>query len=490
MRISIRLFVTLFIVSSSSSYATSATLPDNFDGLLLAQNTTPKPSNNVASSSPNTIYGPVRKNETLWQIARQHQFAGVTMSQLVMAIYLNNRSAFDEGDINRLKTGVKLKIPSTNSIVAKKHQQAYSEVVTHTSGSDTSVNDQEQKTIKPSLTQSTNSPVKKEVLEETSDQSNLQLVDIESTDIAVVKQELLPEQVQIGAVQIEEETKVAPIIEVPKKPRKRKPKKQEKPLFRYSYDVSIVNDDNIRRAQNEVDIRTDNILNLTLNAKAGKSLGRFSLLTYGGSISAEKFATFEELDNVSINANVRYRFAFASGFTSPIYFIGLKVGGIESDKVARDSTVFTVNLGLNKWITDTINMSLGLDYKQRESRSRVFDTVENRLFANLDINLSKTALLYSTYTYIVGDIVSSATPTLAIINASEVIEPDDAFGGISTNQFAYRLDSDTQVITLGYNQVLSAKMSLDFSYRFVKTESDGNIEYDRSIVRASLLGRF
>lgn len=487
MRIFIRLFVILFFILPSSSYATSDTLDDNFDGLVVAQNTTASTSTNVTSSTSYTIYGPVRKSENLWQIARKHQFEGVTMSQLVMVIYENNRSAFDENNINRLRTGVRLKIPSAKSISSSKHQQAYSEVVGHIAAYETDISAKKQTTVEANSAPTVEKITVNGALENVADQSDIQPVNIELTDIAVIKQELLLEQAQI-----EEEAQIAPApaFEAPKKPRKRKPKKQDNPLFRYSYDVSIAHDDNIRRAQNEVDIRADNILNLTLNAKAGKSLGRFSLLTYGGSISAEKFATFKELDNLSFNANVRYRFSFASGFTSPIYTIGFKVGGIASDKVARDSTVYSANLGLNKWITNSINMSLGLDHKQRESRSRVFDTVENRLFANFDISLSKKSLLYSTYTYIVGDIVSSATPTLAIINASEVIEPDDAFGGIRTNQFAYRLDSDTQVITLGYNQIISAKTSLDFSYRYVKTESEGNIEYDRSIFRASLLGRF
>ena len=272
--------------------------------------------------------------------------------------------------------------------------------------------------------------------------------------------------------------------------KKRSPKPLVKPLFRYSYDLSWAYDDNVRRAQNEVDIRDDSLLNLTINAKAGKSLSRYSRLNYGGRISVEKFSTFEELNNLNFDINVKYRFAYASGFTSPLYSIGFKAGGISSDKVARDSTVYSINSGVNKWLTNTINMSVGLVHKQRESRSRVFDTKENLIFGNLDINFSKSALIYTTYSYIAGDIVSSATPSLAIINAAEAIQPDDAFGGMTTNQFAYRLDSDTQVVTLGYNQAISAATSFDVSYRYVKTESEGSIEYDRSIFRISLLGRF
>ena len=55
---------------------------------------------------------------------------------------------------------------------------------------------------------------------------------------------------------------------------------------------------------------------------------------------------------------------------------------------------------------------------------------------------------------------------------------------------AYRLDGDTNVITLGYNKIMTRKTSLDLSYRYVDSEAKGGITYDRSIVRFSLLGRF
>jgi len=271
---------------------------------------------------------------------------------------------------------------------------------------------------------------------------------------------------------------------------KETPVRSKRQPFRYSYDLSWVDDDNIRRAQNEVDIRADTLLNFTLTAKAGESLSRYSLLSYGGSISVENFSEFKELNNSKYDVHVKYRFATGSKFTSPMYSLGFKVGGIESSKVMRDSNLYSISLGVNQWLTNTINMSLGLVHKQRESRSSVFDTKENLVFGNLDINLSKSTLLYTTYSYVVGDTVSSATPTLAIINAAKAIEADDAFGGIAINQFAYRLDSDTQILTLGYNTIIVATTSIDFSYRYVKTESTGSIEYERSIFRLSLLGRF
>lgn len=263
-----------------------------------------------------------------------------------------------------------------------------------------------------------------------------------------------------------------------------------RPLFRYSYDVSIAHDDNIRRSQNAVDIRSDLVNSLTFNVKGGRPVDDLSLLNFGGSATYEAYDIYSDLSNFNFNLNARYRFAFSTGFTSPIYSAGIKLGGIESELEMRDSTWFSIALQMNKWITSTINTTLGLDYKQRMSKSEVFDMVENRLFVNFDLDLSSKALLYGTYTFITGDIVSGATPTLQFINGSDAIEPDDAFGGTAANQFVYRLDADTNVVTLGYNRVVTRSISFDVSLRLVDTTAAGGIFYDRQILRASMLGRF
>jgi hypothetical protein len=91
-----------------------------------------------------------------------------------------------------------------------------------------------------------------------------------------------------------------------------------------------------------------------------------------------------------------------------------------------------------------------------------------------------------------GDTVSGPSPTPGIINIADAIEPDDAFGGIEANQFTCRLKADTVVLTMGYNHIFTRDLSFDVSARFVDPEviDDSDITYQRTIIRASLLGRF
>ena len=442
---------------------------EKFDGLLLAQSYASSDSNrpdDVVSQ-----YGPVKKKENLWDIAKAFKPPYTTMSQVVMAIYQRNPKAFYKNDINRLKPGAMLEIPSVQEMQATNHRAAKVEIDRQIDAHKTYLEQQQASKV-----------VSVQTDEETGDRAlSVEVVDTELETIENIEAELAQES----------PTEPVPEVEEPASPPP-KPAKPERPLFRYSYDISVANDDNIRRAQYDVDIRDDIITSFTLNARGGTPLDSFTILSYGGSVTYESFKTFDELDNIDFNINAKYRFSTSGKFSAPLYSFGAKLGGIESESEMRDSTVVSLSFDVNKWLTTAINMTTGLGFKTRESKSEVFDTEEVRAFVNFDLELSKTALLYGTYSFVTGDIVSSATPRLKIINASEAIEPDDAFGGVAFNQFAYRLDADSHVLTLGYNQIISRSISLDFSYRYIDSESQENddIYYERNILRASLLGRF
>jgi hypothetical protein len=158
----------------------------------------------------------------------------------------------------------------------------------------------------------------------------------------------------------------------------------------------------------------------------------------------------------------------------------------------RDADFVGVGFEASTQVTDRLFLVGGVKSSQRESRSRVFDTRENQFFINADLSLSRRNVAYLTYSLIKGDLVSTATPRLVFINAAEVIEADDAFGGQAFDQFAYRLDATTHVVTLGFNRAIKRGLTFDVSWRFVTSEADeeSRIEYDRNIVRGGLIGRF
>lgn len=73
-------------------------------------------------------YGPVRHGETLWGIASSlHGAAGVSINQMMVAIYRANPQAFS-GNINRLKAGAVLNVPTRRKIANISRRAATSTV--------------------------------------------------------------------------------------------------------------------------------------------------------------------------------------------------------------------------------------------------------------------------------------------------------------------------------------------------------------------------
>ncbi len=76
-------------------------------------------------------FGPVQRNDTLWAIAqRVRPDASLSTNQVMVALFRANPHAFD-GNINRLRAGAILRVPSRDEIVATSSGQATAEVRRH-----------------------------------------------------------------------------------------------------------------------------------------------------------------------------------------------------------------------------------------------------------------------------------------------------------------------------------------------------------------------
>jgi pilus assembly protein FimV len=73
----------------------------------------------------------VKKGDTLGAIARQNMPAGVTLNQMMMALYRANEKAFIKGNINLVRAGRILNIPDREAILAVGAAEANKQVQTH-----------------------------------------------------------------------------------------------------------------------------------------------------------------------------------------------------------------------------------------------------------------------------------------------------------------------------------------------------------------------
>ena len=74
----------------------------------------------------------VKKGDSLVAIAKSLQTPGVDLNQLLVALYLENKQAFDGENINRLKAGAVLKVPDQAVLESFTAQDAQKEIQMHT----------------------------------------------------------------------------------------------------------------------------------------------------------------------------------------------------------------------------------------------------------------------------------------------------------------------------------------------------------------------
>ncbi|MBL0140593.1 MAG: FimV family protein [Betaproteobacteria bacterium] len=78
-------------------------------------------------------YGPVEKGETLRKIAGEVKPSEVSMEQMLAALYRENKAAFIDSNMNRLKAGQILRVPSAEEVSKISGKEANQEVRTHVS---------------------------------------------------------------------------------------------------------------------------------------------------------------------------------------------------------------------------------------------------------------------------------------------------------------------------------------------------------------------
>src|SRR5258705_11091831 len=75
-------------------------------------------------------YGPVQKGETLRKIAEQVKPSTVSLEQMLVSLYRENKAAFSGNNMNPLKTGQILKVPAAGEISQVEQKDANKEIRT------------------------------------------------------------------------------------------------------------------------------------------------------------------------------------------------------------------------------------------------------------------------------------------------------------------------------------------------------------------------
>ena len=95
----------------------------------------PAPSASIPPAAPSTSSGSdyqVKQGDTLAKIARENKIDGVTLEQMLIAMYRSSPDAFDGGNINRLRTGATVRVPDSAAAHAVDTSEAHKVVTAQT----------------------------------------------------------------------------------------------------------------------------------------------------------------------------------------------------------------------------------------------------------------------------------------------------------------------------------------------------------------------
>ena len=80
------------------------------------------------AAAPADTYGPVKKGDTLNKIATQVKSDGVSLEQMLVALYRDNQTAFVDNNMNRLKAGQILRVPEASDVAKLGQSEAQKEI--------------------------------------------------------------------------------------------------------------------------------------------------------------------------------------------------------------------------------------------------------------------------------------------------------------------------------------------------------------------------
>lgn len=256
-------------------------------------------------------------------------------------------------------------------------------------------------------------------------------------------------------------------------------------------DIKLISDSNPAKAEFDRDIEsTTSFLGRVGGNLYARDLINNEFVSSGFSINAS--ASFEHNADIEGLGESRYRASVdwfrenkkATG--TPFIRLGLGTTYIDSQTERRDGVAVDLGASINFQPTNFFDTTLGVQLAVTDAETEVFDTTKSTLFATANFSPMPKLVLRTGLRFVFGDEVSSATPNLNIFNNAEVIEPDEAFGGLSADRFAYLLGATSAIVELGGGYRITDTVEANLLYRYVNTEADGGIGYDRSMVEFTI----
>jgi hypothetical protein len=260
--------------------------------------------------------------------------------------------------------------------------------------------------------------------------------------------------------------------------------------FRMSASAAVGYDDNVANAESGGQIPATGFGSGELSAQYTVPLSSTFQTVLRGTLGGDQYFHYSGLSNARATALTRLLFRPSGGFYAPLFALWGSAGESRFGSRMRDSADYRGGVFMREQLTTDISLRLGGNYAERHSKSNVFDLRGQTGTFDLDWQFSSSLTGYLGYGYRYGDVFSTGVPSLKIVEAARVIEPDDAFGGEAVNEFAYRFKGHSQIGTVGLNYAFNRRFAIDLQANDTNTRAGWGNHYNHPIGVLSLLTRF
>lgn len=268
-------------------------------------------------------------------------------------------------------------------------------------------------------------------------------------------------------------------------------------LFDASTDVHF--NDNIFNGEDDFDIKSDTSLGVDASAGRYWQLSDNAGLVLVGTAGLQQYRRFTELSNARLGASSSLHYKFGLGLQAPVLNLSGSLNYRDSRDFARDAWQGSLGLGISKHFSDQLEMRLNYQYSVDDTddvvdipavvsllnvRGDVYDLTSQQLALKFNYTLTDRLAVFGGYTRRHGDVVASTRLNFKVFGVSDAIAFDQAAG---PNIIAYRLNSQSDIYSLGLSWALSDHASLNANYQRWHTSTAGGFIYDNNNAFFNLL---
>jgi hypothetical protein len=265
----------------------------------------------------------------------------------------------------------------------------------------------------------------------------------------------------------------------------------------WSGHAGTVYNDNVTRAQDAQDKRSDVAITAALAATRFHPLNSSDALTFGLQARAEVYARYYGLSNMVIGGTAAYRRKFGLGAAAPWVAITLGASYDDYRDDLRTSTRVDGRMEIGQRFGARIDATAGITIERRFDDNgeaivpgisgRVFDLMGQGAFVRAGYTLTDALYLDVRAGVRRGDVESTSQRSTQVFLASDAIAPDPAFGDPAL--VAYRLRGTTWSGALTGSYALSDRASLNATYSQDFTRAAQGLEYTSHLVTLSFAYR-